>query len=191
MARVLAASRVDTRGSSPDASYLRDFLAGVARLAVRAGSQHAPRGWLLWSVAGLLAAAAAVLLVRHRLAARRARTEGRPDPAGPAAGGGRARAAAGAGVAVWDAAAWRLELDHLLAQNRTAEALSAFWWWLARSLAGARAEATWTGRDLLSWSRRDDLRPLIRQLEVMRYGPRQSSIAEIQRLASRLEADLA
>ncbi len=72
-----------------------------------------------------------------------------------------------------------------------AEALGALWWWLARTLAGARAEPDWTGRDLLGWSRRDDLRPLIRQLETLRYGPRESSVAEVRRLARRWEAALA
>jgi hypothetical protein len=191
MARVLAASRVDARGSSPDASYWRDFLAWLASLTGIVGRQQPPRGWFLWTVAALLGAGVAALLVRRWRAARRSRADAKPASVVAMAAGGGARAAAGVESAGWDAAAWRLELDRLLTEERLAEALGAFWWWLARSLAGARAEATWTGGDLLGWSRRDDLRALVRQLDVLRYGRRPSSSAEIRRLVARLEADLA
>jgi hypothetical protein len=147
---------------------------------------------MLWSLLGLVVAALLVLLVRLvRVARRKDAVRLPPVTAAVAPGGDAAPAAVGADATAWDAAAWRLELDRLLTDGRVADALSAFWWWLARSLAGARAEANWTGRDLLRWSRRDDLRPLMRQLETLRYGPEPSSVAAVRRLVSRLEANLA
>jgi len=195
LGRVLAASRVERRPEPPDASYLRDLIASLyaalAKLIERATGRLGLPGWLLTGIAAALAAVAAALLARAWWARRRrARGSGplaeAPVAADAAAGGGRA-----GGGEVWDAAAWRLELERRLAEQRLPEALRATWWWLARSLAGARAEATWTGRELLRWSRREDLRDLVRQLDRMTYGPRPPVAEEVRRLAARLEAALA
>jgi hypothetical protein len=106
-------------------------------------------------------------------------------------GGAGASGAGGAGSASWDAAEWRREIDRRLADNRVPEALRATWWWLARSLAGEAAEPTWTGRELLRRSRREDLRELLRLLDAMAYGPHRPAAGEVRRLAQRLEAALA
>jgi hypothetical protein len=193
LGRVLAASRVERRPEPPDASYLRDLIASLyaalAKLIERATGRLGLPGWLLTGIAAALAAVAAALLARawwvRRRRARASPVEA-PAAAADAAGGGRAGAAE-----VWDAAAWRLELERRLAEQRLPEALRATWWWLARSLAGARAEATWTGRELLRWSRREDLRDLVRQLDRMTYGARPPVAEEVRRLAARLEAALA
>jgi hypothetical protein len=192
--RVLAASGVERRPEPPDASYLRDVIAGfyaaLAKLIERATGRLGLPGWLLIVIAAALAAAAAALLARAWWARRRRAGEGGPMPAAAAAGEAAAGGRGGERDA-WDAAAWRLELEQRLAEQRLPEALRAAWWWLARSLAGARAEPTWTGRELLRWSRREDLRDLVRQLDRMTYGPRPPVAEEVRRLAMRLEAALA
>jgi len=194
LGRVLAGSGVDRRPEPPDASYLRDLLArllaALAELLDRAGSGLGLPPWLLAVVAGVLAAAAAVLLARSWWARRRRRAGRRP--ADPSAGGDEA-----AGGERWaagddrrDAAAWRLELERRLASGQVPEALRATWWWLARSLAGAGADPTWTGRELLSRYRREDLRELVRQLDGMTYGPRPPVAEQVRRLAASLQAAL-
>lgn len=199
LARVLASSRVERRPQPPDASYLRDLAAGflraLAELAASASQRLRLPQWLLVAAVALLAGTALALLARAWWRRRRLRR-------GAAAGSGRDLAHGGAGGAAdaggdrrpdddaWDAAAWRLELERRLAQERIPEALRAAWWWLARSLAGTAAEATWTGRELLRWSRRDDLGALLRQLEAMAYGPRPPGTAEVRRLAARLQEAL-
>ena len=196
LGRVLAASGVERRPEPPDASYLRDliasFYAALAKLIERATGRLTLPGWLLIVIAAALAAVAAALLARAWWARRRRRQARGGGPAEVAVAG---EAAAGGGREgerdLWDAAAWRLELERRLAEQRLPEALGAAWWWLARSLAGARAEPTWTGRELLRWSRREDLRDLVRQLDRMTYGPRPPVAEEVRRLAARLEAALA
>jgi hypothetical protein len=204
LARLLAASKVDRRPQPPDASYLRDLaamaFARLAELIDRTSLRlRLPKG-LLRGGASLLVAAAAALLARSWwLRRRRLRAAG-----GGAGGEGAARAAAAAAGAAgsaaglpapgserWDAAAWRFELERLLALGGAREALRAVWWWLARSLAGDDAEATWTGRELLRRSGREDLAGLVRRLDGLTYGPRRPAIEEVGELAARLEAALA
>jgi hypothetical protein len=191
VARVLATTHVETSGSSPDASYGRDFLAWLADSVAeqwRSVTWRQPRAGLLWGGVVVLVAVAMGFLVLHRRAVRRAK--GAEVPLGDRSIS-EAPLAAGVEQAHWDAATWRRELDRRLAQDRVPDALSAAWWWLARSLAAERVEPQWTGRDLLRWSQRDDLRLLVGQLDVLRYGPREPSSDDVRRLAVRLEAGLA
>lgn len=191
LARVLAESRVETGGSSPDVSYPRDVAARLIRSTADWsgwGGWSAPPAWLFWGLLGLLAAGALIFVLRRwRRGAPAFAAVGTPPPVAA----GEAVPAAAADRAAWNAAAWRRELDRLLEEGSAAEALGACWWWLARSLAGARAAPQWTGGDLLRWSRRDDLRSLVGQLDRLRYGPLPSSLAEVRRLAGRLESSLA
>lgn len=148
-----------------------------------------PAGWPK-ALATVVIAGALVLLVvvivRATLAWRRKRRQadtGSPEvivePEGhPDRDGERAR----------DATAWRAELEALLAAGRVAEALSAAWWWLARALAGERADPSWTGRELLSHTGRRDLLPVVRRLEAFTYGGRRPAPAELARLADDLIA---
>jgi hypothetical protein len=196
VARVLAGSRVERRPEPPDASYLRDLIASfyvaLAQLVERVSSRLGMPRWLLAGIAAALAATAAALLVRAWRARRRVAGAGGPAAAGAAPAGG-----AGAGGRPvtesdgWGAAAWRLDLDRRLAEGQVPEALHAIWWWLARSLAGPRAEPTWTGRELLRAASREDLGDLVRELDAMTYGPRPPASEQVRRLASRLEATLA
>jgi len=191
--KVLAASRVDRQPAPPDASYWRDLLAALAanlgRLAAQASGRLNLPWWLLAGAVALLALGATALLAVD-WSGRRREAQGAPGRQETGAAAGARGDGGGAAAAAWGAAAWRRELDRRLAEERVAEALRATWWWLARSLAGARAEPTWTGRELLRWSRRDDLRELVRQLDVLTYGPRPARCAEVRRLALRLEAAL-
>jgi hypothetical protein len=196
LSRVLAASRVERRPEPPDASYVRDlaarFYVALAQLVERVSSRFGLPRWLLAGIAAALAAVAAGLLARAWLARRRRAAETEP-----AAAGEGAAAAAAAGERLpgesdgWGAAAWRLDLERRLAQRQVPEALRATWWWLARSLAGARADSTWTGRELLRVASREDLGDLVRELDAMTYGPRPPAPEEVRRLAARLEATLA
>jgi hypothetical protein len=195
LGRVLAGSRVERRPEPPDASYLRDLAASLytamAKLIERATGRLGLPGWLLSGIAVALAAVVVALLARAWwVRRRRARGSGSGMEAAAAdeaaVGGGRA----GEGELL-DAAAWRFELERRLAEQQLPEALRAAWWWLARSLAGTRAQPTWTGRELLRWSRREDLRELVRQLDRLTYGPRPPVTEEVRQLAARLEAALA
>jgi hypothetical protein len=194
LGRVLAASGVDRRPEPPDASYLRDLMSRLYVAMAETISQVSSRlglpRWLLAAVAAALAATAVALLARAWWARRRRATARRPaDEAATgeaAAGDGRA-----GGGDRRDAAAWRLELERRLAAGQVPAALRATWWWLARSLAGAGADPTWTGRELLRWCRREDLGELVRQLDGMTYGPHRPAPEEVRLLALRLEAALA
>jgi hypothetical protein len=196
LARVLAESRVERRPEPPDASYLRDLVAqlyaSLAELLDQASQRLGLPRWLLPGVVAALGTAAVALLAwgwwgRRRRAAGDRREEDGGAAAVAAVDGDRQAAASGR----WDAAEWRLELERRLAQGSVQEALRATWWWLARSLAGASAEPTWTGRELLRRCGREDLESLVRQLDLMAYGPRRPGTEEVGRLAARLEAALA
>ncbi len=88
------------------------------------------------------------------------------------------------------AAAWRAELERRLAEGRIAEALEALWWWLARSVAATQVEADWTSRDLVTRSRREDLRDFVRRLDAFTYGPRRPAVEDLRGLVGRLEEAL-
>jgi len=195
LGRVLAGSRVERRPEPPDASYLRDLTASLytalAKLVERATGRLGLPGWVLGGITAALAAAVVALLARAWWARRRRARGSGPGteaPAADAAAGGGGRAGEGD---LLDAAAWRFELQRRLAEQQLPEALRAAWWWLARSLAGTMAQPTWTGRELLRWSRREDLREVVRQLDRLTYGPRPPVAEEVRQLAARLEAALA
>ncbi|HXO41556.1 MAG TPA: hypothetical protein VN999_08920 [Thermoanaerobaculia bacterium] len=193
LGRVLGGNRVERRPEPPDASYLRDLTASLytalAKAIERATGRLGLPGWLLSGIAVALASVVVALLARAWWVRRR-RTRGSgagtDAPAADAASGGRAGESE-----LLDAAAWRFELQRRLAEQQLPEALRAAWWWLARSLAGTGAQPTWTGRELLRWSRREDLRDLVRLLDRLTYGPRPPAVEEVRQLAARLEAALA
>ncbi len=194
MERVLASSRVERVPAPPESSYLgelgRRFQRGLLD-ALAAGAR-----WLrvppqaLWWIVGVGAALVAALLLWLLVSWLRRRPRGL-EP-------GSVTAAA-APTAPLDAAGWRAELERRLAAGRIPEALEALWWWLARSLAGAKAEPDWTSRDLVARSRRDsrhdssqeDLRDLVRRLDAYTYGPRPPAPEDLRALVGRLEEALA
>ena len=89
-----------------------------------------------------------------------------------------------------DASGWRAELERRLAAGDGRGAAEALWWWIATSLAGPQAGASWTGRDLLEQARRPDLLPLAAGLDRLVYGPVPPGPAEVRALLSRAEAAL-
>jgi hypothetical protein len=180
--RVLAESRVDRVPVPPEASYLGELYRaaqGAVFAAIARGSRllRLPR-WVL-QTAAIVLAAGAVLLFLLRLIRPRLRRGGTRETGAVAAGDPR--------PAAWDADAWRAELERCLAAGQLPEALKALWWWLARSVAGSQAEPDWTSRDLVAHSRRQDLRDLVRSLDLFTYGPRQPEIAELRGLKDRFE----
>jgi hypothetical protein len=194
--RALAVDGLDRSPSPPESSYLRDvgvaIQRAVARLFARGSLLPAPRRVLLAVVALVGTAALLALFFKILLPVwRERRSRRRRSGAGETVSSPLPAAAA-----EMDAAAWRAELDRCLAEGRIAEGLQAAWWWLARSVAGARAEPTWTGRDLLTQirgddRRRHDLRELVRRLDTLLYGPERPGLDDLRRLVGRMEETLA
>lgn len=184
---MLAESQAGGPPVPPDSSYLGE-LSGAAQQAVMdllmRGSEllDIPR-WAVGALAAAVAGLAFLLIARAALSRLRGRRP--PEEVGVVAG-------AALPAAVRDAAAWRAELERCLAEERIAGALEAAWWWLARSLAGERAAADWTSRDLLAqMPRRESLFAAVRRLDAWTYGPRPPGADELRRLVGRLEAELA
>jgi hypothetical protein len=87
--------------------------------------------------------------------------------------------------------AWRAALDERLRRGDVTGALEALWWWLARSLAGSRADPAWTSRELLGVAGRTDLTRHAQELDRMIYGARRPSAGEVRGLLGRLEQAIA
>lgn len=189
MKRVLAENGVEQTPVPPETSYVAELFraaqraliealaAGIRRLGVPEGLIHAI-GWGLAILSVLVIAWVAFSWWRRRSRRRRGDGEG-------------SVAALDALPSRRTAADWRAELDRRLAEGRIAEALEALWWWLARSLAGDRAEPDWTSRDLVARARREDLRDLVRRLDAFTYGPRPPGVDDLRHLVGRLEEALA
>jgi hypothetical protein len=172
----------------PESSWLGELGRALREAIVQAlmrgaRSLHLSRGLFL-ALAGLVALLALLLLGRALWLWLRRRPR-RPEMDGALQGGAPLPAAG------LDAAGWRGELERRLAAGRAAEALEAAWWWLARSLAGEKAEPDWTSRDLIAAARRPDLAPLIRGLDGLIYGPRRPAVEDVRGLVGRLEEALA
>lgn len=191
MKRVLAESGVEQTPVPPETSYVGELLGAAQRAVIDALMAGLKRldvpeplvRVVAWGLAGL-----AVLLIAWVVFSwwrRRSRKE--EDREGSVA-------ALDVPPAKRTAADWRAELDRLLsegAEGRIADALEALWWWLARSLAGDRAEPDWTSRDLVARARREDLRELVRRLDAFTYGPRPPGVDDLRHLVGRLEEALA
>ena len=181
--RVLTSSGVERTPAPPESSYLGELVRTVLESLVRglekgARMIHLP-AQVLVAAACVAVAVALFLIVRALLPHLR--------PLGRKAPGTPAMMALPAPAAELDAAGWRAELDRRLAAGRSAEALEAAWWWLARSLAGSLALADWTSRDLVIRAGRPELAALIRRLDAFIYGPRRPAAEEVRGLVSRLE----
>lgn len=185
--RVLAGSGVETAPAPPDSSYFGELF-GAARQALLdallAGGRmlNLPRPVVYGIVIALLGLA--VLLLLRMVLARVRASASRNQEAGSVA------AAEGPAAAPRDAAGWRAELERRLAEGRIPEALEAAWWWLARSVAGEKAEPDWTSRDLLARARRRELTPLVRRLDAFIYGQRRPEAEELRALVGRMEETL-
>jgi len=175
----------------PASSYLGELGRALQEALVQAlvrGARmlHLPKG-TFYALAAAVAVLALLLIARALLPRLRRR------PRSPERG---ALEASPAPAVALDAAGWRAELDRRLAEGRIPESLEALWWWLARSLAGAAAEPDWTSRDLVARSRRDDLRgdqlrDLVRRLDLLTYGPLPPAVEDLRGLLGRLEEKLA
>ena len=175
---------VERTPAPPQTSYLAELARAAQDALLQAllrGAEmlHVPRRLLVGAT--FVAAAVALLLVVRALLPRLRR---RRRPAAP---GELAAVAAAMPVGLeLDAAGWRAELDRRLDAGRTADALEAAWWWLARSLAGSRALPDWTSRDLVTQAGRPDLAGLVRRLDAFIYGPRRPALEDVRGLVDRL-----
>jgi hypothetical protein len=196
MERVLAETGVERVPVPPETSYLGELYRAAQQALLdailRGGKMLNLPPWLLEGIAWGLAILAVLLIVRVVVLRLRRREKAvRED-------GGGTLTALGVPATARDAAAWRAELERRLADGRIADALEALWWWLARSLAGDRAEPDWTSRDLVAQARRqdprgdlrEDLRELVRRLDAFTYGPRPPGVEDLRRLVGRLEETL-
>ncbi|HEX4962585.1 MAG TPA: hypothetical protein VF173_17245 [Thermoanaerobaculia bacterium] len=186
---------VDRTPEPPQSSYLGELVRSATEALVRgvirgAEMLHVPRQVLI--AAAFVAAAVALALIVRTLLPRLLRLVRRRAPEGAGMLAGMSVGPAQRpGTRELDAAGWRAELDRRLAAGSTAEALEAAWWWLARSLAGRRAEPDWTSRDLVTRVGRPDLAALIRRLDAYIYGPRRPTLEDVRGLVSRLAETLA
>ena len=184
---MLAESGVSTAPAPPDSSYVGELFAAAQRAlldALMAGGRMLGLSTpMIWGIVILLTALALLLLGRLVLARVRSRQRLDVEAGSLAAGSAPAPAPR-------DAAEWRAELERRLAEGRIPEALEAAWWWLARSVAGEKAEPDWTSRDLMARSRRPALAPLVRRLDAFIYGPRQPAAEELRTLVGRMEETL-
>jgi hypothetical protein len=185
--RVLAGSGVETAPAPPDSSYIGELFGAAQQAlldALLAGGRmlNLPRP-VVYGIVIVLLGLAVLLLLRLVLARVRAGASKDQEAGTVAAGDGPAPSPR-------DAAGWRAELERRLAEGRIPEALEAAWWWLARSVAGDKAEPDWTSRDLLARTRRRELVPLVRRLDAFIYGPRQPQAEELRALVGRMEETL-
>jgi hypothetical protein len=184
--RALTAGRVERVPVPPQSSYLGELTQTLTRLFMDllrlAGEKvHLPRQ-VLQAVPFVLAALVALLVARLIVTRMQRR---------PAEKKEQDVAEIGLAPVARSAAGWRAELERRLAEGRIAEALEALWWWLARSLAAGQVEPDWTSRDLVTRSRRDDLRDLVRRLDAFTYGPRRPAVEDLRLLVGRFEEALA
>lgn len=86
---------------------------------------------------------------------------------------------------------WSGELDRRLADGDVRGSLEALWRWLGAALGLEESAETWTPRELLRQSRRDDLRPGLLELERLSYGPAAPRADQVRVLRARLAERLA
>lgn len=92
----------------------------------------------------------------------------------------------------WDRSRWRRRIDERLSSGDIAGALEAVWWWFATSLdLEGVIDASWTTRELLRRAGRPELSRAAAALDVLMYGRRAPSPAEVVSCMGRLEEILA
>ena len=135
----------------------------------------------------LLAAVLSVLAIWlwRRLAPRRSAPAGAEPPS-------EWRSSADSATATWDRSRWRSRIDELLSEGDLAGALEAVWWWFAASLdLDGAIDTSWTTRELLRRAGRPELSRAATSLDVLMYGRRVPSPADVVSCVGRLEEILA
>lgn len=190
---VLTRTRVMATPAGPTfASYVQALAGGLARWisrALRTRPDLSEDLALAVEVAALALIAAALsalaIWLWRRLAARRNL---------PAAEGPRTewQTAPRTGTGTWDRSRWRSRIDDLLSSGDLAGALEAVWWWFATSLdLDGVIDTSWTTRELLRRAGRPELSRAAVVLDVLLYGRRVPSRAEVVSCVGRLEEILA
>jgi hypothetical protein len=187
LGRILKESGVDQRTSAPPWSdYVRilieAFLGWLVPHAKPLGDLF--RGHadalqsLLWIVLVLIFLGVLGLLGRALLSRKAPR---RLSP--PVVPPGRAEASS----PLRDRETWRSELESRLAAGDVRGALEALWWWFAGGVSAGVVEASWTSRELLVRSGREDLAPFARTLDLWIYGTATPPAPVVRHLVGRLE----
>jgi hypothetical protein len=173
---------------------LTDYLAwlveaALRRLASSLGGLLDTTGWNLRAVSQVVAVALLAVLLAALARAVMARRRRARTPRSAPHGAGPARTPAPAPA--WDGQRWLGELEARLDRRDARGALEALWWWLARTLAGERAERSWTNRELLARSGRSDIAALVVGLDRLAYGAEAPHADEVRRLLAQLREALA
>jgi hypothetical protein len=82
----------------------------------------------------------------------------------------------------WGEGQWEGELRRRIKEGEGDQAATALWWWLASRLVPSGIEGAWTSRELLERTGRRDLRPGLRSLDRLLYGPLEPATAEVVKL---------
>ena len=182
--RILRESHVDTRVEPPSwGEWLGDAVVGLLdRLALGVGHTlpGLPPGMAAlvgWALVALLAAAVALIVARSL----HSRARARPRAAAPVAAVESAPQPPAAGVD------WRSLARRRLGAGDAEGALAAAWWWFATSICRGPIDAAWTTREVLERSRRRDLEPLGRALDVWMYGQRRPGASDVAALLKVIE----
>jgi hypothetical protein len=190
---VLARTRAVRTPAAPGiGSYARALAAAFGRWlsrTLRVRSELTDQVALAVNVAAvaLLATALSILAVWlwRRLTARRSSTGAPTERAAW-------RSAPEPASETRDRSLWRRRIDELLSAGDLAGALEALWWWFAASLDfDGAVDPSWTTRELLRRARRPELAPAAAALDVLMYGPRVPSSADVTSCVGRLEEILA
>jgi len=189
--RVLSESRVDRVPAGPRwSSYLEAWAEAVTRWLARLLGKHPDM--LAGVVKGVevmawLLAGAALFLVGYwlvRWATRRSASATSTEVT-------QVRERAGEMSPVWTPQQWRQNLERRLACADVVGALSALWWWLARSVVGPEVDESWTSQQVLTASRRHDLTDEVRQLDRMIYGASRPAVEEVRALFKQFSRSVA
>jgi hypothetical protein len=180
--RVLVESRVDRVPTGPRwSSYLEAWAEALTRWLDRLLGRHP--GMLAGVVKGVevltwILAGAAFFLVGYWLVRwTTRRSVSRTSAAVP-----QVRERSAETSPVWTPQQWRQDLERRLASRDVVGALSALWWWLARSVVGPEVDESWTSQQVLTASRRHDLTAEVRQLDRMIYGASRPAMEEVRAL---------
>jgi hypothetical protein len=84
----------------------------------------------------------------------------------------------------------RREAEVFLMKGDVARALASVWWWFAEAALKQRPEPMMTTNDVLTRSRRADLRPRAQKLDRFRFSGQTPTIADVRELITSFESGL-
>jgi len=84
----------------------------------------------------------------------------------------------------------RREAEVFLMKGDVARALASVWWWFAEAALKQRPEPMMTTNDVLTRSRRADLRPRAQKLDRLRFSGQAPTVADVRELITSFESGL-